>query len=46
MQNIIQNLDSDKVFVLGTVTTNNEMNQKNHEFFHTILVRLQNRTRK
>ena len=28
MQNIIKNLDSDKVFILGTVTTNNEIEQK------------------
>ena len=28
MQNIIKNLDSDKVFILGTVTTNNEIDQK------------------
>lgn len=28
MQNIINNLDSDKIFVLGTVTTNNEIEQK------------------
>lgn len=28
MQNIIEKLDSDKIFVLGTVTTNNEIDQK------------------
>lgn len=28
MQNIINNLDSDKIFVLGTVITNNEIEQK------------------
>lgn len=28
MQNVIQNLDSDKVFILGAVTTNNEIEQK------------------
>lgn len=28
MQNIIKNLDSDKIFILGTVTTNNEIEQK------------------
>lgn len=28
MQNIISNLESDKVLVLGTVTTNNEIEQK------------------
>ena len=28
MQNIISQLDSDKVFILGTVVTNNEINQK------------------
>lgn len=28
MQNIISNLDSDKVFILGTITTNNEVEQK------------------
>lgn len=28
MQNVISNLDPDKVFVLGTIVTNNETNQK------------------
>lgn len=28
MQNIISQLDSDKVFILGTIVTNNEINQK------------------
>ncbi len=28
MQNVISNLDPDKVFVLGTIVTNNEINQK------------------
>ena len=28
MQNIISNLNSEKVFILGTVVTNNEINQK------------------
>lgn len=28
MQNVISNLDSEKVFVLGTIVTNNEINQK------------------
>ena len=28
MQNIIKNLDSDKIFILGTITTNNEIEQK------------------
>ncbi|MEE0699471.1 MAG: HAD family hydrolase [Bacilli bacterium] len=28
MQNIIKNLDSDKIFILGAVTTNNEIEQK------------------
>lgn len=28
MQNIIQKLDKDKIFVLGTIVTNNEINQK------------------
>lgn len=28
MQNIIENLHSDKIFILGTVTTNNEIEQK------------------
>ena len=29
MQNIISKLDSDKVFILGTIVTNNEIEQKN-----------------
>lgn len=28
MQKIVEKLDSDKIFILGTVTTNNEINQK------------------
>lgn len=28
MQNVISNLNSEKVFVLGTIVTNNEINQK------------------
>ena len=28
MQNIINDLDADKVFILGAVTTNNEVDQK------------------
>ena len=28
MQNIIENLDSDKIFILGAVTTNTEIDQK------------------
>lgn len=28
MQNIISQLNSDKIFVLGTIVTNNEINQK------------------
>ena len=28
MQNIVNNLDADKIFILGAVTTNNEINQK------------------
>lgn len=28
MQRVIENLDSNKIFVLGTVTTNNEIDQK------------------
>ena len=28
MQNIVSNLDSDKIFILGAVTTNNEIDQK------------------
>lgn len=28
MQNVISNLDPEKVFVLGTIVTNNEINQK------------------
>lgn len=28
MQNIVSNLESDKIFVLGTIVTNNEVNQK------------------
>lgn len=28
MQNVIEKLDSDKIFILGTVTTNNEIEQK------------------
>ena len=28
MQKVIENLDSDKICVLGTVTTNNEIDQK------------------
>lgn len=28
MQSIIKSLDSDKIFILGTVATNNEINQK------------------
>lgn len=28
MQNVISNLDPDKIFVLGTIVTNNEINQK------------------
>ncbi len=28
MQKIIQNLDSEKIFILGAITTNNELDQK------------------
>ena len=34
MQKIVEKLDSDKIFILGTVTTNNEINQKYKCFFH------------
>ena len=39
MQNIISKLDSDKVFILGTIVTNNEIEQKNiwlKENYHNI----------
>ena len=29
MQKIVSNLDSNRVFVLGTIVTNNEIEQKN-----------------